>query len=76
MTNITIDTLHLTGYDLFSSSENFINELFPEEIGLIEGGWYGITYGYNSLSGNSFYSHSGSHGSFSGYGGYYNKSSC
>jgi hypothetical protein len=79
MANMTIDNLHHTGYNLFSSSENFLNELFQEETELIEGGWYGIS-GYNSFFGSGFHSHSGSYGSFSGnysgHSGYYDKSWC
>ncbi|MBD2343006.1 hypothetical protein [Anabaena subtropica] len=77
MANITIDTLYLTGYDLLCDFESFLNELFPEEMSSIQGGFWGKSSGYNSFSGGGFSGHSGSYNSFSGgsfgYGGYRKK---
>ncbi|MBC1214546.1 hypothetical protein GNE08_09955 [Trichormus variabilis ARAD] len=79
MANIAIDTLHLTGYDLLSDADSFLDELFHQETSSVGGGW-GKSYGYNSLFGGGYSGSSGSYnsfsGGFSGHGGYYNRSWC
>ena len=38
MATIKISDLHPTGADLFQDSENYLNELTDEELGLTQGG--------------------------------------
>ncbi|MBD2253430.1 hypothetical protein [Nostoc parmelioides] len=80
MVKITIDTLYLIGYDLFSDVDSFLDQLLYQEMQSVGGGYWGKSYGYNSLFGGGYSGNSGSYnsfsGGFSGHGGYYNKSWC
>ncbi|WP_066378628.1 MULTISPECIES: hypothetical protein [unclassified Anabaena] len=60
MANITVDQLHLTGYDLFQDFETFLNDLTHQTIDLIAGGGYSGFFGFG---GYTFYSN-GSYNSF------------